>query len=38
MPDGEVLLLGGEGKAVEADEKFIGRKAGRKKKAGGYGR
>lgn len=29
--------MGGEGKAVEADETFIGRKAGRPKKAGGYG-
>lgn len=28
---------GGEGMAVEADETFIGRKDGSKKKRGGYG-
>lgn len=29
--------MGGEGQTIEADETFIGRKAGREKKAGGYG-
>lgn len=37
MRDGRLPPLGGEGKAVEADETFIGRKAGSTKKRGGYG-
>ncbi|MBS0224216.1 MAG: IS1595 family transposase [Proteobacteria bacterium] len=37
MRDGMLPPLGGEGSAVEADEIFIGRKAGSKKKRGGYG-
>lgn len=37
MRDGRMPPLGGKGMAVEADEMFIGRKAGSKKKRGGYG-
>ncbi len=36
MRSGQLPPLGGEGSAVEADETFIGRKAGTKKKRGGY--
>jgi hypothetical protein len=37
MRDGQMPPLGGKGKHVEADETFIGRKEGSKKKRGGYG-
>lgn len=36
MKSGQLPPLGGEGKAVEADETFIGRKDGQPKRRGGY--